>query len=67
MDNLDGAGVAATLFSGESLSAFPVLLKALVSKEAPEIAGGAKLKKVLTCKNGEWTKDKIGAFLFPLR
>ena len=30
----------------------------------PEISGGAKVGKELTCQNGTWAPDLLGAFLY---
>lgn len=62
--NLDGTGSAATLYSGESFPNFPVLLKTPLSSVAPNISGGAKVGKVLTCEKGTWAADLLGGFLF---
>ena len=62
--NLDGTGTASTLFGGESASLFAAMLKAPVGTGNPEISGGAKTGKDLTCQNGSWAPDLVGAFLY---
>ena len=62
--NLDGTGTASTLFSGESVSLFAALLKAPVNTRLPEISGGAKVGRQLTCQNGTWAPDLLASFLF---
>ncbi len=62
--NLDGTGAASTLYGSEISPLFPALLKAPVSTDAPGISGGAKVGRELTCKNGQWAPDLLGAFLF---
>jgi DNA-binding beta-propeller fold protein YncE len=61
---LDGSAPASTLFSGESASLFAALLKAPVNTGRPAISGGAKVGKELTCQNGTWAPDLLGAFLY---
>jgi DNA-binding beta-propeller fold protein YncE len=61
---LDGSAPASTLFSGESFSLFAALLKSPVNTGRPEISGGAKVGKELTCQNGTWAPDLLGAFLY---
>lgn len=62
--DLDGTGLATTLYSSDSFSLFPVLLKAPSSTIRPNISGGTKVGKKLTCENGGWANDLPGAFLF---
>ena len=64
LGNLDGTGSAATLYGDENKPLFPVLLKAPVSTVAPNISGGAKVGRTLTCQAGGWAPDLSGAFLF---
>ncbi len=61
---LDGTGTASTLFSGEFNSLFPALLRKPASSEPPTISGGAKVGRELTCSQGSWAPDLLGAFLF---
>jgi len=61
--NLDGTG-ASTLYDNESSPLFPVLLKVPESTDAPGISGGAKVGRMLTCRNGQWAPDLLGAFLY---
>ena len=62
--NLDGTGTVSTLFSGESAALFAALVKAPVNTKLPEISGGAKTGKELTCQKGTWAPDLLGAFLY---
>ena len=62
--NLDGTGTVSTLFSGESAALFAALVKAPVNTRLPEISGGAKTGKELTCQKGTWAPDLLGAFLY---
>ena len=62
--NLDGTGTVSTLFGGEGASLFAALVKAPVNTVRPEISGGAKTGKELTCQNGTWAPDLLGAFLY---
>ena len=62
--NLDGTGTISTLFGGETQPLFAALLKAPVNTVRPEISGGAKVGKALTCQNGAWAPDLLASFLF---
>ena len=65
--NLDGSvgpSSPSTLFSGQSNPLFPAILKAPVNTGRPNISGGAKTGKELTCENGTWAPDLPGAFLY---
>jgi DNA-binding beta-propeller fold protein YncE len=62
--NLDGTGTVSTLFGGEGASLFAAILKAPVNTRLPEISGGAKTGKELTCQKGTWAPDLLGAFLY---
>jgi len=62
--NLDGSGTASTLFTGEAGPAFPVLLRAPVGTGVPTISGGGDVGQTLTCTQGSWAPDLLGAFLF---
>ena len=57
-------GAASPLFSGESNSLFTAVLKKPVNTARPNISGGAKVGKELTCQNGTWAPDLLGAFLY---
>jgi DNA-binding beta-propeller fold protein YncE len=59
--NLDGSGTASTLFSGESFSLFPALLKTPAGTTPPGISGAGG---ELTCSQGSWAPDLLGAFLY---
>ena len=45
-------------------SLFAALVKRPVNTGRPEISGGAKTGKELTCQNGTWAPDLLGAFLY---
>ena len=67
--NLDGTGSPSTLISGpdsngEFNSLFTAVLKAPVNTVRPNISGGAKVGKALTCETGTWAPDLLGAFLY---
>ncbi len=62
--NLDGTGTATTLFSGEGGTLFTALLKLPVNTVQPNISGGAKTGKEMTCQRGSWAGDLLGAFLY---
>ena len=40
------------------------MLKAPVNTVRPAISGGAKTGKEMTCQNGTWAPDLLGAFLY---
>ncbi len=40
------------------------MLKKPVNTGRPNISGGAKTGKELTCENGTWAPDLLGAFLY---
>ena len=61
--NLDGTG-ATTLYSGEAGPAFPVLLRAPLGTGVPTISGGGDVGQTLTCSEGSWAPNLLGAFLF---
>ena len=60
--NLDGTGTASTLFSGESSSLFVALLRAPMGTAPPAISSG--VGEELSCSQGSWAPDLLGAFLF---
>jgi DNA-binding beta-propeller fold protein YncE len=60
--NLDGTGLAANLFASGSLPLFAALLRAPVGTGDPVITSGAGGE--LTCSQGSWAADLLGAFLF---
>ena len=62
--SLDGSGVASTLFNGEGNALFTAILKSPENTGKPAISGGAKTGKNLTCENGSWAPDLVGAFLY---
>ena len=61
--NLNGTGLS-TLFGGEGASLFTAVLKKPVNTGRPNISGGAKVGKEMTCQNGTWAPDLLGAFLY---
>jgi DNA-binding beta-propeller fold protein YncE len=61
--NLDGTG-ASTLFGGENSSLFAALLRAPAGTGLPTISGGGNVGETLTCSQGSWAPDLLGAFLF---
>ena len=62
--NLNGSGSAADLFTGQGFANFPVLLRAPVGTGAPTISGQHKAGEELSCSQGNWAPDLLGAFLF---
>jgi PKD domain len=62
--NLDGSGSAANLFSGESGPAFAALLRTPAGTGAPVISGGGEVGQQLSCSQGSWAANLLGAFLF---
>ncbi len=61
--NLDGSGTASTLFGpGGSNPLFAALLRAPVGTEPPAISSG--VGEGLSCSQGSWAPDLLGAFLF---
>lgn len=63
--NLDGTSTAATLYNDFNIfTNFPALLKVPVSIDRPNISGGAKVGKTLTCEKGTWAPDLLGVFLY---
>jgi DNA-binding beta-propeller fold protein YncE len=62
--NLDGTGTASDLFTGQGLANFPVLLRAPTGTGPPTISGEPKVGEELSCSQGNWAPDLLGAFLF---
>ena len=62
--NLNPIGGPTPLFSGEGNSLFTAVLKKPVNTGRPNISGGAKTGKEMTCENGTWAADLLGAFLY---
>ncbi len=62
--NLDGTGTAADLFTGQGFANFPVLLRAPTGTGPPAISGEAETGEELSCSEGDWAPDLLGAFLF---
>lgn len=61
--NTDGTG-AQTLFSEGTNPVSPVLLRAPVGAGAPTISGSSVPGGTLTCSQGSWAPDLVGAFLY---
>ena len=61
--NLDGSGTATDLFTGQGFANFPVLLRAPIGTGPPTISGEAKIGEKLSCSEGDWAHDLLGAFL----
>jgi low density lipoprotein receptor-related protein 5/6 len=64
--NLDGSGGVDLNTSGTTIAApnFPALLRAPSGSGAPAISGGSVPGSVLTCPQGSWAPDLLGAFLY---
>jgi hypothetical protein len=61
--SLDGSGGGGQLLTSPDIS-FLILLKAPLGTGAPEITGGGKVDQELSCGEGDWAPDLIGAFLY---
>ncbi len=61
--SLGGTG-AQTLFSGESDPVSPVVLRAPVGGGAPTISGASAPGSTVTCSQGSWAPDLVGAYLY---
>src|SRR6476661_5635776 len=62
--NLDGTGTASDLFTGQGLANFPLLLRAPTGTGPPTISGEPRVGEELSCSQGNWAPDLLGAFLF---
>jgi hypothetical protein len=62
--NLNGSGTPSTLFAGETAAQFPALLHSPASAGAPQLSGGSTVGSVLSCSQGAWASDLLGAFLY---
>jgi DNA-binding beta-propeller fold protein YncE len=62
--NLDGSGSASDLFPGEVYPNFLALLRAPVGTGVPAITGGSSAGSTLSCTQGSWASDLLGAFLY---
>ena len=62
--NLDGSGTASNLFTGESGPAYLALLRSPAGTGAPQASGGAKLGSVLSCSQGSWADNILGAYFY---
>jgi hypothetical protein len=61
---LGGSPAASNLFTGESNPEFPALLRSPAGAGAPEVSGGGQLGQALSCSEGAWAPNLLGAFLF---
>jgi hypothetical protein len=63
---LDGSGGGAFATPGATVSgpAFPILLKTPVGTGAPSIGGGSTVGTMLSCSQGSWAADLVGALLY---
>jgi hypothetical protein len=62
--NLDGTGSPATLFTTIDSPSFLALLRSPAGTGAPQVSGGSTTGSVLTCLQGMWASDLVGAFLY---
>jgi PKD domain len=62
--NLDGSGVASTLFPDPGSPVFPVLLRSPGGIGAPAVSGGGQVGQPLSCSQGSWAPNLLGAFLY---
>ena len=62
--NLDASGTGSDLFTGQGLANFPVLLRAPTGTGPPTISGEPRVGEELSCSQGDWAPDLLGAFLF---
>ncbi|HLY50907.1 MAG TPA: hypothetical protein VKR21_17085 [Solirubrobacteraceae bacterium] len=62
--NLDGTGSPRDLFSGEVSPYMLAILRSPVGAGVPVVSGGSGVGSVLSCSQGLWSSDLLGAFLF---
>ena len=63
--NLSGSGSPATLFTDSgSAPGFLALLRSPEGVGAPVVAGGSSAGSLLSCSQGQWAPDLLGAFLY---
>ena len=61
---LDGSGVPSTLIGGETDPLFLALLRAPQASGAPQVSGSATVGTTLSCSQGSWASDLLGAQLY---
>jgi hypothetical protein len=61
---LDGSGTPTDLFAGEVTPSFVALLRAPAASAAPAISGSGALGQPLSCSQGSWAPDLLGALLY---
>src|SRR5436305_1459953 len=62
--NLDGTGSPVSLFTGETDPRYLAVLRAPSGTSAPTVSGGGKAAQQLSCTEGGWAADVLGAFLY---
>ena len=65
--NLDGGGAPQNLgasYASEDHPGFVALLRAPVAAGAPQLSGGSTAGSTLSCSQGSWAADLLGAFLY---
>jgi DNA-binding beta-propeller fold protein YncE len=62
--NLDGSGTATTLYGATPAPSYLSLLRAPVGNGVPSISGTGELGQQLSCSNGAWAADLLGAHLY---
>jgi DNA-binding beta-propeller fold protein YncE len=62
--NLNGIGPASGLFTGEDVPVFLSLLRAPAGTGAPTVSGTGQVGSPLSCSQGSWAADVLGAFLY---
>ena len=63
-DLADVPGTRTTLFSSEGAPNLPAVLRAPAGTGVPIISGGSSVGDELTCSQGDWAADLLGAFLY---
>lgn len=62
--NLDGTGSPKDLYTGEAIAYMPAILQAPAGTGVPQLSGGSSAGSTLTCSQGSWALDLLGAFLY---
>jgi hypothetical protein len=65
--NLNGSGPPQNLgtnYGGENTPQFLALVRAPVGAGAPQLTGGSSFGSKLSCSQGQWATDLLGAFLY---
>jgi DNA-binding beta-propeller fold protein YncE len=57
-------GSASSSFTGESTPYFPALLRSPVGTGTPQVSGASTAGSMLSCSQGSWAPDLLGAFLY---